>query len=210
AHKWMHHKSEDDAEHHKLVEAIVDPQVDVVAVEKEKIQGAVRTDFVLSAEIIAITLGTVAEEPFLEQVLVLVGIALIMTVGVYGLVAGIVKLDDLGLYLTQRTGKSIARKLLRATGVGILLLAPYLMKGLSIVGTAAMFMVGGGILTHGLPIVHNQIHHLAEELGHVPGVGKVLEFITPSILDALFGIAAGAVVLLVVVLCSRAYRAVRR
>ena len=136
--KWLHSAEEDEQGHAAHVEALAKSDVDVVAFEKAKIKGAIRTDFILSAEIIAITLGTVAESSFGVQVAVLVGIAAIMTAGVYGLVAGIVKLDDLGLYLSRKTSQaaqSIGRAILRA--------APYMMKGLSVIGTAAMFLVGG-------------------------------------------------------------------
>ena len=209
AHKFMHGRQADAAHHVELVEALANPAIDLVAFEKEKIQGAVRTDFVLSAEIIAITLGTVASSPFGVQVTVLTGIALIMTVGVYGIVAGIVKLDDAGLYLSRRPGESAGVRLQRAIGEFVLRAAPYLMKGLSIAGTAAMFLVGGGILTHGIPGAHNLIHHIAEGAGSVPGVGAVLEFITPALLDALAGIVAGALVLFGVSAGSRVWRAAR-
>ncbi|ERI50663.1 hypothetical protein N878_25260, partial [Pseudomonas sp. EGD-AK9] len=145
AHKLLH-KPQAQAQQQELLEAVADPQVDLVAFERDKIRGAVRTDFILSAEIIAITLGTVAAASFAKQVAVLSGIAVLMTVGVYGLVAAIVKLDDAGLYLSQRASRAA-----QALGRGILRLAPWLMKSLSVLGTAAMFMVGGGILVHGLP-----------------------------------------------------------
>jgi predicted DNA repair protein MutK len=193
AHRWLDPAGE-AAHHGDLTQALVDPQADLVAVEQDKIQGAVRTDFVLSAEIIVITLGSVAAAPFLSQVAVLAGIAVIMTVGVYGLVAGIVKLDDVGLYLSQREGQGLAA-LQRRLGRGVLAAAPWLMKTLSVVGTAAMFLVGGGILSHGIP----PLHHLAEGLGQavaaVPGVGAILAFLAPLILNALVGILAGILVL---------------
>ncbi len=136
--------------------------------ESAKIKGAVRTDFVLSAEIITITLGTVADQDFTRQMLVLSSIAIIMTVGVYGLVAGIVKLDDAGLWLSRSS-----RPLSRALGRGILRAAPYLMKSLSILGTAAMFLVGGGIVTHGIAPLHHAIEHAGEAVtraaGTIPG-----------------------------------------
>ncbi|MCS4509736.1 DUF808 domain-containing protein [Xylophilus ampelinus] len=150
--------------------------------EKEKVQGAIRTDFILSAEIIAITLGAVAGAPFLQQLAVLVGIAVAMTVGVYGLVAGIVKLDDLGLYLSQRASAAA-----KAAGRGILAAAPYLMKALSIAGTAAMFLVGGGILVHGVPA----LHHMVEGWGASGGIASVL----PMLGNAAIGAVVGAIVL---------------
>src|SRR5688572_3505845 len=142
AHKFLHSPAEDAAHHAEVVAAVANPEVDLVAFEKDKIKGAIRTDFILSAEIIAISLGTVATEPFGTRVGVLVAISAVMTVGVYGFVAGIVKLDDLGLSLTQRSSGAG-----RAIGAAILRIAPYLMKLLSIAGTAAMFLVGGGIIT---------------------------------------------------------------
>lgn len=142
AHKFLHSKEEDEAEHEARKEAVADANVDLVAFEKTKIKGAVRTDFILSAEIIAITLGTVADAPLTQQIIVLSGIAIVMTIGVYGLVAGIVKLDDLGLWMTQK-----ASRLAQAVGNGILRTAPYMMKSLSVIGTAAMFLVGSPKVT---------------------------------------------------------------
>ncbi|AVO57972.1 DUF808 domain-containing protein [Pseudomonas chlororaphis] len=201
AHKFLHSKAEDQAEHQQLIDAVADPATDLVTFEKTKIKGAIRTDFILSAEIIAITLGTVADAPLMQQVVVLSGIAIVMTVGVYGLVGGIVKLDDLGLWLTQKPGqvaKSIGGAILRA--------APYMMKSLSVIGTAAMFMVGGGILTHGVPAAHHWIEtvtaHTAEAVGG-------FSLIMPTLLNAVAGIIAGAAVLVVVSLGGKLWRAAR-
>ncbi len=179
-------------------EALADPALDMRAFERDKVKGAVRTDFILSAEIIAIALGTVAEAPFASQVAVLSGIAVIMTLGVYGLVAGIVKLDDLGLYLSRRASKAA-----QALGRGILSMAPYLMKTLSVVGTAAMFMVGGGILVHGVAPLHEAIQHLAEATGAWSAVGALAAALVPTLLNVLVGIVAGGVVLAGVALASR-------
>lgn len=190
AHKFLHSRAEDEAHHAELTHALIDPNVDLVALERDKVKGAIRTDFVLSAEIIAITLGTVAAQPFGTQVAVLVGIAVIMTIGVYGLVAGIVKLDDLGLHLSQRASQAA-----RGVGRGILKAAPYLMKTLSIAGTAAMFLVGGGILTHGVPVLHHAIEDAAHAVTTWPGVGGLAAALAPLIADALVGIVAGALVL---------------
>lgn len=184
AHKFMHSRAEQQAQHEALVTAVANPEVDLVALEKNKIKGAVRTDFILSAEIIAITLGTVAASPFLTQVLVLSGIAIVMTIGVYGLVAGIVKLDDAGLYLSKQAGA-----MRQALGRGILAAAPWLMKGLSVAGTAAMFLVGGGILTHGIGPLHHAIEGLTQ------GVGPVLAVLLPVLLDGLVGVVAGVLAL---------------
>jgi predicted DNA repair protein MutK len=197
AHKFLHSKAEDQAEHAQLVEAVADPAVDLVAFEKDKIKGAVRTDFILSAEIIAITLGTVANAPLTQQVVVLSGIAIVMTVGVYGLVAGIVKLDDLGLWLTQKPGQ-VAKNI----GGAILRAAPYMMKSLSVIGTAAMFLVGGGILTHGVPVVHHWIEGVTASAG---GAG----FIVPMLLNAVAGIVAGAAVLVGVLAVGKVWKALK-
>jgi predicted DNA repair protein MutK len=194
AHKFMHSRSEDAARHAELVQAVADPAVDLVAMERQKIKGAVRTDFILSAEIIVITLGTVAAAPFVTQVSVLVGIALIMTVGVYGLVAGIVKLDDGGLYLA-RSGSAM----LRALGNAILAAAPWLMKALSVAGTAAMFLVGGGIIVHGVP----PLHHVIERLGET---SAAFGWLFTLLADAVVGIAVGALVLAVVSGAQRLWR----
>ncbi|XXY46764.1 DUF808 domain-containing protein [Sorangium sp. So ce269] len=193
AHKLLHSEQEDEAHHAELVQALTDPKVDLVEIEKDKIKGAVRTDFILSAEIIAITLGTVATSPWVTRIAVLTGIALLMTVGVYGFVAGIVKLDDAGLHLSRQSSPAQ-----QSLGRGILMAAPWLMKGLSVAGTAAMFLVGGGILTHGVPWLH---HHI-EDMTH--GAGPVLGAVVPSLADAVVGVVAGAVVLGVVTAVKRA------
>lgn len=197
AHKFLHSPAEDQAEHAQLVEAVADPAVDLVAFEKDKIKGAVRTDFILSAEIIAITLGTVADAALTQQVIVLSGIAIVMTIGVYGLVAGIVKLDDLGLWLTRKPGQAA-----KSIGGAILSAAPYMMKSLSVIGTAAMFLVGGGILTHGVPVVHHWIEGVAASAG---GAG----FIVPMLLNAVAGIVAGAVVLAGVLVVGRIWKTLK-
>lgn len=193
--KVMHslgaHKAEDKKHHAELVQAVVDEKVDLVAYEKEKIKGAVRTDFILSAEIIVISLGTVASASMGQRIGVLVGISLLMTVGVYGLVAGIVKLDDLGLHLNRQ-----AQAWKQALGRGILAFAPWLMKALSVLGTAAMFLVGGGILLHGLPLLAHGVEAMAETMGW-------LGAFVPSLAGALVGLAAGAVVVAVLALIKR-------
>lgn len=184
AHRFLHSAAEDEAHHAALQQALVNPAVDLVALEQDKIKGAVRTDFILSAEIIAITLGTTAGAPLLQQFSVLASVALVMTVFVYGLVAGIVKLDDLGLALSRRGGA------LRGLGLGILQAAPWLMKGLSVAGTAAMFLVGGGILVHGLPALHHAVQGWAEQSG------AALGWLVESLANAGVGVVIGAAVLL--------------
>ena len=203
AHRFLHRPEEDEARRGELVQALADPAVDLVAFEKEKIRGAIRTDFILSAEIIVISLGTVAQAAFGKQVAVVAGIAILMTAGVYGLVAGIVKLDDGGLHLAGRTGEGPWPSFQRAAGRAILAAAPGLMKTLSVVGTAAMFLVGGGILAHGIPGAEGWIHGLALAAGSVAVAGGLLEALLPLALDAAVGIAAGASALAVLSLFAR-------
>ena len=155
AHVLLQRGQADEAREAALMQALTDPAVDLVEMEKDKIKGAIRTDFVLSAEIIAITLGTVQNSGWLTQLSVLASVAVLMTVGVYGLVAGIVKLDDLGLYLSRLPQKAAHRAWKQTLGRWLLQAAPVLMKSLSVLGTAAMFLVGGGILAHGLPFLHH-------------------------------------------------------
>jgi uncharacterized protein len=192
AHAYLHAGEDKAAQEARLTRALLDPAVDLVAVEKEKIKGAIRTDFILSAEIIVITLGTVAGAAFGTRVAVLVGIALLMTVGVYGLVAGIVKLDDGGLLLSRAAGSGGWAQLKRTLGRGILRSAPWLMKALSVAGTAAMFLVGGGILTHGVPLLHGGVERL------LAGVGDLMHAVGPLLIDAVVGVIAGALTLAVV------------
>jgi uncharacterized protein len=191
AHQWLHSASEEQAHEQALMRALEDPKTDFMQLEKEKIKGAIRTDFILSAEIIVITLGTVKTASFAMQSTVLAGISVIMTVGVYGLVAAIVKLDDLGLYLMQ-TKNTLKRKL----GGGILAFAPYLMKTLSIVGTAAMFLVGGHIIVEGIPTLHHAVGHLTAD---TTGLLRTLASVA---LDGFIGVLTGALVLAGVTLFS--------
>jgi predicted DNA repair protein MutK len=197
--KLYHKHTHEEAETPKTVIG-EDQSPAVETSEKEKIKGAIRTDFVLSAEIIVITLGTVATAAFTQQIVVLVGIAAIMTVGVYGLVAGIVKLDDGGLYLSVSKGKSVFAQLKRKLGFAILAFAPYMMKTLSVVGTAAMFLVGGAILAHGIPAVHHWIEHVGGTLNN-----GFLAAIVPALLNGLLGVVAGALALMVFNLGKRLF-----
>ena len=187
AHKFLH-KGHDAERRVELAEAVADESVDMLAFEQDKIKGAIRTDFILSAEIIVISLGTVATQSFVKQLGVLVAIALIMTVGVYGLVGGIVKLDDLGMRLVR------GGKLATAFGKAILAFAPKFMKFLSIAGTAAMFLVGGGILVHGIPA----LHHLAEAAHAIPP-----GWLWQNLFNALAGVLAGAVLVAATMLLRR-------
>ncbi len=179
-HKLLHGKeeAEEKAAH---AEKVADESVDLVASEKDKIKGAVRTDFILSAEIIVISLGTVVGQPLGKQVATLVAVSGLMTVGVYGLVAGIVKLDDAGLALSRKSGSAA-----RALGRGSLRTAPLLMKFLGVAGTVAMFLVGGGILVHGIPPLAHFGHELESH-----SFGALLSML----LNGLTGIVAGALIL---------------
>lgn len=188
----MVHKHQDEMSQTELAKAVTD----LKAFEKEKVAGAIRTDFVLSAEIIAITLGVVADSSFFTQVVTLSVIAVLMTIGVYGLVAGIVKLDDAGLYLSQRQGQGVLTRFWRWVGGGLVNTAPYLMRGLTVVGTVAMFMVGGGILTHGIHIISEQFYLWASLVAQWSVIGPFLSMLVPSLLNSFFGVIAGAVVLL--------------
>ena len=185
-HKFLH-KDEDAKHKQQLRDALKQPKADLKAVEKDKIKGAIRTDFILSAEIMAITLGTVATQTIAMQAAVLTVIAILITVFVYGLVAGIVKLDDAGLYLSEQSSAA-AQKL----GRGIVWVAPYLMKGLSILGTIAMFLVGGGILVHGVPPMYEAINGLAD------GLGGVIGLLVPTVANGVIGLLAGALLVMVI------------
>ena len=209
SHKFLHSKAEDCTHHAELVEAHGDATVDLVAFEKNKIRGAIRTDFILSAEIIVITLGIVAAAPFAIQVAVMSIFAVALTVVVYGLVASIIKLDNAGLFLSQKNGDSLVHKVQSSVGLFLLWVAPVIMKGLSIVGTAAMFLVGGGILTHGIPWISQLILQLASVASTVPGVGGILNTSIPTLLDALIGVLFGSVILFGLMAGKRIWRAAR-
>lgn len=153
---WHKLHDKKDAAHEKSIhQSVQTPETDLVLLEKEKIKGAVRTDFILSAEIIVISLGVVAEAALSQRIMVLSIIAVFMTIGVYGLVAFIVKMDDIGLWLMQREGQGVASQSTRKLGWGMVQIVPYLMRLLSVLGTAAMFLVGGGIIAHGIPQLHD-------------------------------------------------------
>lgn len=181
---------EDPAERQRRLEALA--AQDPLAFEKDKIKGAVRTDFILSAEIVAITLGIVAEAPLLNQVLVLSGIALVVTIGVYGLVGLIVKLDDMGYWLAEKTSV-----LAQTLGKGLLVVAPWLMKSLSVVGTLAMFLVGGGIVVHGIAPLHHAIEQFAQQQS------TVVALMLPTFLNLVLGFIIGAIVVLLVKAVAR-------
>jgi len=202
---WHRFVRRDEQELHRqeLAHALENPSVDLRALEQDKIKGAIRTDFILSAEIIVIALGTVAGASFGTRVAVLVGIALLMTAGVYGLVAAIVKLDDAGVLLLARPGNGVAARALRALGRGILRFAPWLMKALAIAGTAAMFLVGGGILVHGIPALEHWLHALTGQPEGVSTIEAVLSGIVPALAAVVVGLVAGAIAVAIVQLAGR-------
>ena len=197
AHKFLNDEDRQGREAHSR--ALSDPGADLVALEKDKIKGAIRTDFILSAEIIAISLGAVAAEAFLTRAAVLTGIAVVMTVGVYGLVAGIVKLDDAGLWLSRRAGPAA-----RAAGAATLATAPWLMKGLSVAGMAAMFLVGGSILVHGVPALAHWVEAATAKTGGAMGMLLGLA------VDGAVGLVVGAVAVGVVFAARKAAEARKR
>lgn len=194
AHKFLHSKAEEKEHHKELIEAVADPAVDMVAFEKEKIKGAVRTDFILSAEIIVIALGTVAAATLAKQAAVVVSIAVLMTVGVYGFVALIVKLDDMGAHLCTKQNAAA-----QFFGNILLAAAPQLMKLLSVLGTAAMFMVGGGIVTHSIPVIHHWIETVSDAAAPVA-------WLASSVLNGLAGVVIGALVLIAVSIVKKLFR----
>jgi uncharacterized protein len=198
AHKFLHREEDDAARHAAQLKAIADSQVDMVAFEKDKIKGAIRTDFILSAEIIVITLGTVTAQVFSKQLAVLSVVAIAMTVGVYGLVAGIVKLDDAGLWLRKRGGAVSG-----AIGKGLLLFAPMLMKALSFLGTAAMFLVGGSIVLHGIPPLYQLVEGVLQPL--TASLGWI-SIVISSLIDLIFGAIIGALVLAMVTVTRKLFK----
>lgn len=194
AHPFLHDK-EEEAHQHELIEAFHNPNVDLEAFEKEKIEGAIRTDFILSAEIIAIALGSVADKDIMTQTMVVSGIAIAITIGVYGIVAAIVKMDDVGLHLLQNAPRGKRGAISRTLGQGLLSFAPKLMKILTVVGTAAMFLVGGSILLHGIPDAHHWVESAVKTAETIPAVGNLLGWMTPVVSDALTGVVAGGIVM---------------
>lgn len=174
-------------------EQLIETETDLATFEKEKVKGAIRTDFILSAEIVVISLGTVATASLLTQLSVLSVIAIVMTVGVYGFVAMIVKIDDVGLYLTQKESNTK-----QVVGRGLLAFAPILMKMLTVVGTIAMFLVGGGIINHAIPLFHHLTEDTVEHIQHIPNIGNIIGALTPTLINFVIGIIAGFIVLFIV------------
>lgn len=196
-HSLHHKKAKTEEEASQELTAI---ETDMVTFEKDKVKGAIRTDFILSAEIVVISLGTVAAATFSTKVMVLSVIAILMTVGVYGFVAMIVKIDDLGLYLTQQ-----ASSFKQTIGRGLLAFAPKLMKTLTIVGTIAMFLVGGGIISHGVPLLHHFTEGSVDYAEHIPTVGSIVGALTPTLINLVIGFVAGLIVLAIVSLIKKVW-----
>lgn len=207
AHKLLHGNTEEKSARVQKLQALIDPEVDLVALEKKKIKGAIRTDFILSAEIIVIALGIVKDAPFISQVVVVSLIAMLVTIVVYGLVAGVVKIDDAGLHLTKTQARNAWGDFKRSLGRGLLRLAPGLMKTLTIVGTAAMFLVGGGILVHGFSPLHYLVEQTVELAQHSGAAGGLLAAVTPAVMGGLVGVVAGAVIVALVSLLGRLRKA---
>ena len=196
-HSLHHKKAKTEGEASQELTAI---ETDMATFEKDKVKGAIRTDFILSAEIVVISLGTVATATFSTKVMVLSVIAILMTVGVYGFVAMIVKIDDLGLYLTQQ-----ASSFKQTIGRGLLAFAPKLMKTLTIVGTIAMFLVGGGIISHGVPLLHHFTEGSVDYAEHIPTVGSIVGALTPTLINLVIGFVAGLIVLAIVSLIKKVW-----
>ncbi|MES2297262.1 MAG: DUF808 domain-containing protein [Pseudomonadota bacterium] len=210
AHRWLHGPGDDLAHEAELEHALADPAIDLMALEKDKIKGAIRTDFILSAEIIVIALGSVAGAPFAQRLWVLCAVAVLITAGVYGLVAAIVKLDDGGLYLLRRGGAAGWRRVARVLGGVLLAAAPRLMQALSVLGTAAMFTVGGGIIAHGLPGLPQWMEGVEHGARALPLAGPALAMTASTLIDALVGIAAGALALALMTAASGVMALVRK
>jgi predicted DNA repair protein MutK len=189
-HEWLFHKPE---EHDAAARVRRLQEEDLVALEQEKIKGAIRTDFILSAEIVVITLGSVSSAPFSTQVMVVSGLALLFTAGVYGLVAAIVKMDDAGIFLMQRPGEGLWHGFTQKVGSALLNSAAPLMRTLTVVGTIAMFLVGGGILVHGMPFLHHVTDYADHWVGNLPSLNTLAGALVPSLINMAIGFVVGAV-----------------
>lgn len=196
---WHNFTDKAAVEQHKveLIEALQDPSINLEDFEKDKIKGAIRTDFILSAEIIIIALGTISDKEITTQISVLVFVAILMTVGVYGLVAGIVKIDDGGLALIKDKSTSLWGKLKRGLGQFMVGFAPKLMKFLAVAGTIAMWLVGGSLITHGVHVMHTYIITASEFVAQTPIVGNILAAITPLFIDLIVGFTLGALLVFI-------------
>lgn len=196
-HKFLHSKNESEERHQNQINAIKDKSVNLLEFEKKKIKGAIRTDFILSAEIIVLTLGAVKSAEFVTQIGVLTTIAIAVTIVVYGLVAAIVKLDDAGLYLLATEANKTFSNIKHQSGRIILIMAPYLMKALSVVGTVAMFLVGGGIIAHNIPLLHHAVDVLSLSSLEIPAVGSLFSSSVPVFFNFITGLLVGLCVFLV-------------
>ena len=203
AHKLLHSPEEEAEEHTQRLKALTDRTVDMVQFEKRRIRGAIRTDAILSAEIIVIALGTVKDAELAVRIGVVSTIAAVITVGVYGLVAGIVKLDDLGMHLIKNAGESRLAGLRRRAGEMVLSFAPVMMKTLSVLGTAAMFLVGGGILVHGIPLLATWLHGIEHLTHDLPVAADLFSGLASLLYNAVVGIAAGGLLVGTLTLARR-------
>jgi hypothetical protein len=201
-HSFAHNDSDDNI---KQRLEVLQTELTIDEVEQQKIKGAVRTDFILSAEIVVIALGTVQQQSLTDQIIVVSLIAAVMTIGVYGLVAAIVKLDDVGLYLLQQPKESSLSKAKHLIGRGLLSFAPKLMRSLSVIGTLAMFLVGGSILIHGLPFLHHWQTPIIDIVAAWPVVGSALATLTPFVFEIIVGMIVGAIVLVLVAIASKVF-----
>ena len=204
-HAWLHSGHDEDHAEGKATPVDAKP-VDLVTLEKDKIRGAIRTDFILSAEIIVITLGTLADKSPWVALWVLLVVGVVMTIGVYGLVALIVKCDDVGIHWIRRTGQTVWDRTLRGCGRAILWCAPHMLRFLSVAGTIAMFLVGGGIVTHHIDWLHHLSESIAERIHHLPVIGGIATYVVPIAFDLIFGVLAGAVVVGILELVKLPFR----
>jgi predicted DNA repair protein MutK len=193
AHRLLHPPEEDRKEHAKRIQAVADRQVNMAQFEKQRIRGAIRTDAILSAEIIVIALGTVKDADLAVRIGVVSLIAAVITVGVYGLVAGIVKLDDVGMHLMEKQGDSTLAAMQRRFGEMLLSFAPVMMKTLSILGTAAMFLVGGGILAHGMPLLAEWLHDIENVTHELPVAADLFSGLAAMVFNGITGVVAGGI-----------------
>lgn len=208
---WHNITDKAAVEKHKahLRKALEDPNINLAEFEKDKVKGAIRTDFILSAEIIIIALGTIADRDITTQITVLVFVAVLMTVGVYGLVAGIVKIDDGGLALVKDNSATLWGKVKRVLGRFMISFAPKLMKFLAIAGTAAMWLVGGSLITHGVHAMHNFINMAEEFAAKTPVVGSLLASATPLLIDLIVGFVLGALIVFVEIMFKKAIKTIK-
>jgi len=205
---WHNYANKAAVQQHKaqLIQALQNPAIDLQEFEKDKIKGAIRTDFILSAEIIIIALGTVADKDITTQISVLVFIAILMTVGVYGLVAGIVKIDDGGLALIKDKSATLSGKFKRSLGQFMINFAPKLMKFLAIAGTIAMWLVGGSLITHGIHALQPVIINTTEFISHTPVAGNLLAALSPLMIDLIIGFILGALLVFIELILKRVIR----